>query len=150
MGTIGSIRTATRWPLCSLAVLAAFAAACTTGTVRVYTPPQTAARISLAEMQNRLAGMMVVECPRLVGSRDRRKGSLTIWLALDSAGRVQQASIRKGSGDASFDDLAGGLAARLALAAPRQMAAADPSRRLTVLYECANAAAVVRLVADSA
>ncbi|MGH7649195.1 MAG: energy transducer TonB family protein [Gemmatimonadaceae bacterium] len=124
-------------------------AACASGTVRVYEPPQTAARISPAEMHTRLAEMMVVECPRLLGSRDRRRGAVTIGLAVDSSGRVERASIRRGSGDATFDDLAGGLAARLALAPAAAVVAADPPDSLTVLYECAPAAADVRVLVDS-
>lgn len=149
MGTTGFIRTAMRWLSCSGIVLAGVTAACASGTVRVYEPPQTAARISPVEMRTRLADMMVIECPRLLGSRDRRRGAVTIGLAVDSAGRVEHASIRRGSGDAAFDDLAGGLAARLTLAPVASVVAADPPASLTVLYVCAPAAADVRVQVDS-
>lgn len=150
MGTTGFIHTATRWLSYSSLVLAAAAAACASGTVRVYEPPQTAARISLVQMRGRLAEMMTIECPRLLGSRSLRRGAVTVGLALDTSGRVERASIRRGSGDARFDDLAGGLAARLVLAPGATVLATDPAtRRLTVLYECARAAADIRLQIDS-
>ena len=150
MGTTGFIRTATRWLSCSSIVLAGVAAACASGSMRVYEPPRTAARISLDQMRDRLTEMMVMECPRLVGSRDRRRGSVTIDLAVGVEGRVDRATIHKGSGDATFDDIAGGLAARLALAPAPQVMANDPStHRLTVLYECATAGADIRLQTDS-
>ena len=150
MGTTGFIRTATRWLSCSGIALAGAGAACASGSVRVYEPPLTAARISLDEMHDRLTEMMVIECPRLVGSRDRRLGSVTIDLAVGREGRVDRATIGRGSGDATFDDIAGGLAARLALAPPPQVMANDPSpHRLTVLYECAPAGTDIRLETDS-
>lgn len=149
MGTTGFIRTATRWLSCSAFVLAGVAAACASGTVRVYEPPQTAARISIAEMRLRLAEMMVIECPRLVGSRQERRGAITIGLVLDSAGRVDRASIRRGSGDARFDDLSGGLAARLTLPPDPGVLAATAPRSLTVLYACAPTAADLRVQIDS-
>ena len=150
MGTTGFTRTVTRWLSCSMLVIAGATAACTSGTVRVYEPPQTAARISILEMHNRLAEMMVTECPRLLGSRDQRRGAVTIGLALDSSGRVERASIRRGSGDAAFDDLSGGLAARLTLAPDPTVLASYPAPRgLTVLYECAPTAADVRVQIDS-
>ncbi|HEY7896546.1 MAG TPA: TonB family protein [Gemmatimonadaceae bacterium] len=131
-------------------MVAGATAACASGTVRVYDPPQTAARISIIDMRTRLAEMMVVECPRLLGSRDQRRGAVTIGLALDSSGRVEHASIRRGSGDATFDDLAGGLAARLTLAPDPTVLASYPApRSLTVLYECAPTAADVRVQIDS-
>lgn len=150
MGTTGFIRTATRWLSCSGIALAGVVAACASGSVRVYDPPQTTARLSLDQMRNRLTEMMVIECPRLVGSRDRRRGSVTIDLAVSTDGRVDRATIHRGSGDATFDDIAGGMAARLALAPPPQVMASDPStHRLTVLYECARAGTDVQLVTDS-
>ncbi len=150
MGTTGFIRTATRWLSCSAVAFAGVTAACAAGTVRVYEPPQTAARISPVEMRARLAEMMVIECPRLLGSRDQRRGAVTIGLALDSAGRVERASIRRGSGDATFDDIAGGLAARLTLAPDARVLAAPPAPPgLTVLYACAPTAADVRVQIDS-
>lgn len=150
MGTTGFIRTATRWLSCSGIVLAGAVAACASGSVRVYEPPQTAARISLDEMHDRLTELMVIECPRLLGSRDKRRGSVTIDLAVGTEGRVDRATIHRGSGDATFDDIAGGLAARLALAPPPQVIANDPSpHRLTVLYECARVGTVVQLQSDS-
>ncbi|HKT08229.1 MAG TPA: TonB family protein [Gemmatimonadaceae bacterium] len=116
----------------------------------MYEPPQTAARISLEQMRDRLTEMMVIECPRLIGTRTKRRGGVTIDLAVSTEGRVDRASIRRGSGDATFDDIAGGMAARLALAPPPQVMANDPStHRLTVLYECAPAGTDVRLVTDS-
>jgi len=125
-------------------------AACASHAVRVYEPPQTAARISLDQMRNRLTAMMVIECPRLVGSHVRRRGSISIDLAVGAQGRVERATIYRGSGDASVDDIAGGLAARLALAPPAQVMANDPPiHRLTVLYECAPAGTDVRLDTDS-
>jgi len=150
MGTTGFIRTATRWLSCSGVALAGALAACASHAVRVYEPPQTAARISLDEMRNRLTEMMLIECPRLVGWRDRRHGSVGIDLAVGAQGRVERATIYRGSGDASVDDIAGGLAARLALAPPAQVMANDPPiHRLTVLYECAPAGTDVRLDTDS-
>lgn len=150
MGTTGFIRTATRWLSCSGIALAGASAACASGSVRVYEPPQTAARISLEQMRDRLTEMMVIECPRLIGTRTKRRGSVTIDLAVSTEGQVDRASIRRGSGDATFDDIAGGMAARLALAPPPQVMANDPStHRLTVLYECAPAGTDVRLVTDS-
>ena len=150
MGTTGSIRTATRWLSCSAIVLAGAVLACASSAMRVYEPPQTAARISLDEMRDRLTEMMVIECPRLVGSHDRRRGSVSIDLAIGAEGRVARATIHRGSGDATFDDIAGGLAARLALATPPQAMAADPpAHRLTVFYECAPAGTDVRLETDS-
>src|SRR6185437_7237484 len=56
MGTTGFIHTATRWLSYSSLVLAAAAAACASGTVRVYEPPQTAARISLVQIRGRPCG----------------------------------------------------------------------------------------------
>ena len=149
MRTTGFIRTATRWRSYSCIALAGVVAACASGTVRVYEPPQTAARISLPEMHDRLMELMVVECPRIIGTRDRRHGSVSVGLALDASGRVERASIRKGSGDAKFDDLAGGLAARLKLPPPPHVLANDPSTRLTVLYECSTTGMDIRLEADS-
>ncbi len=151
MGTTGFIRTATRWLSCSGIVFAGVAGACaSSSSARVYEPPQTAARLSLDDIHDRLTEMMVFECPRLLGSRDRRRGSVSIDLAVGTDGRVQHATIHHGSGDATFDDIAGGLAARLALAPPQQVMANDPpTHRLTVLYECAPAGADIRLDTDS-
>ena|SRR6185437_4308318 len=150
MGTTGFIRTATRWLSCSAVVLIGATAACASGTVRVYEPPKTAARLTIVEMRTRLSEMMVVECPRLLGSRDRRRGAVTIGLALDASGRVERASIRRGSGNAAFDDLSGGLAARLTLAPDATVLTSSPAPLgLTVLYECAPTAADVRIQIDS-
>ena len=105
------------------------------------TRPQTAARISIDRLRARLAEMMVVECPRLLGSRDQRRGAVTIGLALDSSGRVEHASIRRGSGDATFDDLAGGLAARLTLAPdPTVLASYPRAASLTVADDARRSA----------
>jgi len=151
MRTTGFTRTATRWLSYSRMVLAGLAAACASSTIRVYDPPQTAARISRTELHDRLAEMMVIDCPRLLATRARRHGAVHITLSLDSAGRVERASIRRGSGDASFDDVAGGLAARLRLAPPPHVLASDPpTRRLTVFYLCTPGASDVRTRIDSA
>lgn len=135
--------------------------ACVVPTTRYYVSPAAASRLTPRMMRDRVSAMMVLQCPSLLASRDSTHGAVGIALAVDSAGHVQRASLRRGSRNAAFDDLLGALAARLALQAPpaanppaaTTLAPAVPpttvERTLIVYYWCSRSAADVRLQVDS-
>lgn len=126
------------------------AAGCVVPTTRYYVSPAAAPRITPVLMRDRLSAMMTFECPPLLASRDSVHGAVGIRLAVDSTGTVQRASMRRGSGNAAFDDVLGGLAAGLQLAAPAHGATtAAEDRTLVVFYWCSRTVADVRLQVDS-
>lgn len=149
MPATGSTRTATRWRSCSraAAVLVALAAsACVTTTTRFYVPAAAAARLTPDQMREQVHAVMPLECPRLVAKRDTTFGVVTLAVFPDAQGAVQRAEIRGGSGDATFDDLIGALAAQLQLPPPGDAPGDRRERRVVVSYSCAPHASLVRVV----
>jgi hypothetical protein len=127
-----------------------FVAGCVVHTTRYFISPAAAERITPTVMRDRVNAMMVLECPRLRASRDSTWGAVGIALVVDSAGLVQRASMRRGSGSASLDDVLGALAAQLRLdPQPRARTAQPATRQLAVFYWCSRTAGDVRLQIDS-
>jgi len=145
-----SFRTATRWRSCSRLLLALGIAGCVTSTTRYYLPTTGEARFSTGELRARAAGMLRLQCPELLGTRDRVAGSAEFRLLTDSAGLVERAYLERSSHGGTFTDILGALVAQLQLdpIATPSRSAADPERHLVVVYSCTRLASALRVQVD--
>ena len=140
----GSIRSATQWSFCSLALVATIAAGCG-GARTYYVPPQGEARLNTVEMREHSDSLLRGECPRLLDASSPATGEARIIAEIDRAGAVRRARIARTSGDPAMDDIFGRLVARLQFDAPSNLDAETGNHPIYIGYSCSSQLGVTTL-----
>ena len=132
MRSTDSIRSATRWSLCSaIAVMGA----CTT-TTRYYVPTEGEPRLTPNEVRDQSDALLSTQCPRLMGSERYATGEARIIVELDRSGAAHKARVTRSSGDKAMDDIFGALIARLQVDPPSGMNGDRGEHPIYIGYSC--------------
>ena len=132
MRSTDSIRSATRWSLCSVI---AVMAACTT-TTRYYVPTEGEPRLTPNEVRDQSDALLSTQCPRLMGSERYATGEARIIVELDRSGAVHKAQVTRSSGDEAMDNIFGALIARLQVDPPTGMNGDRGEHPIYIGYSC--------------
>ena len=133
MRSTDSIRSATRWSLCSALLLAA---ACTT-TTRYYIPSTGEPRLTPSALRDEGEPLLATQCPRLLNGGRFATGQARIIAELDRSGAVRRARVTRSSGDQAMDDIFGALVVRLQVDPPTGMAGDTGEHPIYIGYSCA-------------
>ena len=133
MRSTDSIRSATRWSLCSAL---AVTASCTT-TTRYYVPTEGEPRLTPNEVRDQSDALLSTQCPRLMGSERYATGEARIIVELDRSGAVQKAKVTRSSGDEAMDNIFGALIARLQVDPPTGMNGDRGEHPIYIGFSCA-------------
>ena len=144
MRSTDSIPSAMRWSFCSLGLVAAIGAACTT-TRTYYVPTEGDARLTTLDMKDRSDAMLRSQCPRLLDGNRSATGEARIMAEIDRAGAVRRARIVRTSGDKAMDDIFGALVARLQFDPPSNMSGETGTHPLYIGWSCSPEFAVTTL-----
>ena len=161
MHSIGSIRTATRWPsserraanrrplgmtsLLALAAAAALASAGCKSTSTYYVPTAGAPRLNQDEFREASDQILQVECPRLMGTSDFATGEARARVYLDKSGAVQKMEYTRPSNDERMNTVWGGLGARLQFDPQEGQTEDLRAAIVTIGYSCGKGTALTTL-----
>ena len=133
MRSTDSIRSATRWSLCSAMLVVA---ACTT-TTRYYVPSAGEPRLTPSALRDQGDPLLEMQCPRLLNGGRFATGQARIIAELDRTGAVRRARVTRSSGDQAMDDIFGALVARLQVDPPTGMSGETGEHPIYIGYSCA-------------
>ena len=141
MRSIGSIRSAMRWSLCSATLVVA---ACTT-TTRYYVPTEGEPRLTPSEIRDQGEPLLSLQCPRLLNGGRSATGQARILTELDRSGAVRRARVTRSSGDRTMDDIFGALIARLKVDPPTGMTKDVGEHPIYIGYSCSPEMSAITL-----
>lgn len=138
-----SIPSATRCSFCSVAFVAAVAAACATRPY--YVPADGMSRLTTVEMKDESDARLRDQCPRLLDGGRSATGEARVIAEIDRGGAVQRAKVVRTSGDRAMDDIFGSLIARLQFDPPSNMSDDTGTHPIYVGFSCSPEMAVTTL-----